>query len=103
MLRVLCFRVSDLIKTSASFSGLFRRMSIKLVLEAIVGPIDNRRCDTKNENFKNDIISDSTKDSSATMMEVLITFPLRSFDIDLDILEEFMLIIYRPLSFTDDR
>lgn len=36
------------------------------------------------------------------MMEVLITFPLHE-DIDLTILEEFMLIIYQPKNISDDR
>jgi len=44
------------------------------------------------------------KKTSETMtMEVLITFPLDEFDIDLSILEEFMLIIYQPLTINDDR
>ena len=43
------------------------------------------------------------KTSERMTMEVLITFPLHEFDIDLSKLEEFMLIIYQPLSRNDDR
>jgi len=48
-------------------------------------------------------VSGMRKTSETMMMEVLVTFPLHEFDIDLSILEEFMLIIYQPRNANDDR
>jgi len=67
-----------------------------------INKTSNSNSNSNNSNGNN-IINRRMKKTSDTMMEVLITFPLRCFDIDLTILEEFMLIIYQPTNINDDR